>query len=189
MARHCDAFFDGGPIKVNRFVCLAGALAVMTSRAQAYIDTAPTLGRLLNDSTNVVVLQVEKVSKERRVIVYRKVADLKGVSAGEQVKHKITDGLHPSEPRLVLDWAEPGKLAIFFYTGRVGVTCVGPSWYECAVQDDEWWSMTRGRSELALAYFGSAERLREHATAILAGREVIITALRHENRNLEARPA
>ena len=39
--------------------------------------------------------------------------------------------------------------------------------------------MTRGMPEQALAYFGPASKLREHVTAMLAGKEVVITAVTH----------
>src|SRR5260370_23611695 len=95
------SLFPRTTMTITRLLYLGAVLFIFASPAQAYIDTAPTLGRVLNDSTNVVVLQVEKVSKERRVIIYRKVADLKGVFAADHVKHGITDGLHHSEPRLI----------------------------------------------------------------------------------------
>jgi hypothetical protein len=163
---------------VKRFLCLTIAVFGLARPAHGYIDAAPTLGRLLSDSTNVVVLRVKKVSKDRHAIIYSKVADLKGRYSGKRIKHRLEGGLHPREGKGILDWAEPGKVAVFFSTGRVGVTCIGPYWYESAAQNDEWWSLTRGRSELSLAYFGSAERLREHVVAMLAGREVTITAVR-----------
>jgi HEAT repeat protein len=171
---------------MKRFLCLTVAVFGLTSPAHGYIDRAPTLGRLLNDSTNVVVLRVEKVRQDRHAIIYSKVANLKGQHAGDQVKHEIAGGLHPREYKAVLDWATPGKLAVCFHTGQAAVTCIGPYWYESAARDDDWWAMTRGRSELSMAYVGTAERLRTHVTAILAGQEVVITAVRHEFRGFRA---
>jgi len=145
----------------------------------AYIEDTPSLGRLIKDSANIYLLEVEKVSKEKRAIVYRKVADLKGKSAGD-VKHHIGDGFHSREPNLILDWAEPGKLAICFQTGKTAQVCLGHYWYECVAQEEApWWSMTRGAPERTLAYFGSVARLRGHITAMLAGRAVVITAVTH----------
>src|SRR5438045_1281477 len=103
---------------MKRFLCLTVAVFGLAGPAHGYIDRAPTLGRLLNDSPNVVVLRVEKVSQDRRAIVYSRVADLKGKHAGEQVKHEIAGGLHPREYQVVLDWATPGKLAVCFHTDQ-----------------------------------------------------------------------
>ncbi len=57
---------------------LAGPLA-------GYIDTAPTLGRIIQESNFIVVLEVSQVSREKRVIVYRKVADLKGETTADHL--------------------------------------------------------------------------------------------------------
>jgi HEAT repeat protein len=136
------------------------------------------LGRVINQSTRIVVLQVERVSREKQVVVYKKVADLKG-SSDDVVKHQLTDGYHPRESRTVLDWAEPGELAICFYTGSGSVTCLGRYWYLCSAGEPGWGTMIAGRPEMAYCYSGSVATLRDHVTAILAGREVVVTALKY----------
>ena len=83
----------------------------------AYLEVSPivpTLGRVVNQSTRITVLQVDRVSREKQIIIYKKVADLKGKDSDELVKHKLTDGYHPREARTILDWAEPGALAVCF---------------------------------------------------------------------------
>src|SRR5690349_6618745 len=95
--------------------------------SRAFLEVSPiipTLGRVVNQSTRIQVLQVDKVSREKQVIIYKKIADLKGKDADEVVKHKLTDGYHPRELRTVLDWAEPGEIAVCFYTGQGSVTCI-----------------------------------------------------------------
>jgi HEAT repeat protein len=125
------------------------------------------------------VLQVFKVSAEKRVILYKKVADVKGRFDHDDIKHRITDGLHPREPKTILDWAEPGKIAVCFSNGKVCQICLGRYWYECVMEGLPWWGMTRGRPELCLAYYGTAARLRQHLGIMLAGRETVITAILH----------
>jgi HEAT repeat protein len=151
--------------------------------AQAYLDAAPTLGRVLNEASHVAVLQVEKVSVDKRAIIFKKVADLRGTSP-EQFKHQIADGSHPREPKLVLDWAEEaqadGQLALCFHNGKAARICLGHYWYECTAGEAPWWHMTRGAPELGMAYCGSTAKLREHVAAILAGKEAIITAVKHD---------
>jgi HEAT repeat protein len=171
---------------MKRFLCVTLVAVVSTAPLRAYVDDAPSLGQIIKDSSNIVVLQVDKVSNEKRVIIFQKLADLKGKSPAEPIKHHITDGLHPREPKLVMDWAEPGKLAIGFHNGKTCQVCLGSYWYECAVLAQapgagagNWWSMTRGMPEQAMAYFGPAAKLREHVTAMLAGKEVVITAVTH----------
>jgi HEAT repeat protein len=145
----------------------------------AYIDASPTLGMLIADSNNIVVLQVDKVSREKQVVLFKNVGDLKGKDFGAVVKHKITDGFHPRQSRTILDWAESGAVAICFRRGNVCQTCLGGFWYECAAGDLGSWIMTVGKAELCYTYSGSVARLREHVTAILDGREVVITALKY----------
>ena len=147
--------------------------------SRAYIDSSLTLGKLIADANNIVVLRVDKVSREKQVVVFTKVADLKGKDAPEVVKHKLTDGSHPRQARTVLDWAEPGAVAIWFRAGNVSETCIGGYWYECAASEAPWWTMTRGKPELCYTYRGSTGKLRDHVTAILDGKEVVITALKY----------
>jgi HEAT repeat protein len=151
--------------------------------AHAYIEGGtPTLGKLMSDSVHIVVLQVDKVSREKRVIVFNKIADLKGNDPQAQARHQLTDGIHPGQPHTILDWAEPGRIAICFHNGKVCQTCIGTYWYQCSAIEAPSWSMTSGKPELAYAYCGSTARLREHLVRMLAGREAIITALRYDGR-------
>src|SRR5439155_27388321 len=87
---------------VKRLLYLAVVLSGLPSPARAYIDLPPTLGRLVQyDATHIVVMRVDKVSKEKQVIVYQKVADLKGKYHGDRIRHHIprrsTDPPGPEE--------------------------------------------------------------------------------------------
>jgi HEAT repeat protein len=154
-------------------------LGLTADRSEAYIDASPTLGSVIADSTFVTVLKVEKVSRDKQVVIYTKVADLKGKGAPDIIKHKLTEGFHPRQLRTILDWAEPGKVAICFHDGRSSLTCIGGFWYHCAATDAQWWTMTAARPELSYAYFGSTAKLRDHVTAIVAAKEVVVTALKY----------
>jgi HEAT repeat protein len=150
------------------------------SSAQAYVDASPSLGSVIRDSSNIAVLEVTKVNVEKRVIIYKKVADLKGRHPTEEVRHAIGEGNHPREPKAVLDLAKPGTIAICFHNGKVAQTCLGKYWYEAAAsQEAPWWRMTYGRTELSLAYWGSTSKLRNLLAEILAGKTVVITAISH----------
>jgi HEAT repeat protein len=152
------------------------------TRAWAYLEISPvviTLGRVVSQSTHIGVLEVDRVSREKQAIIYKKVADLKGKDAEVVVKHKLTAGFHPREVRTILDWAQPGAIAICFQTGQGSVTCIGRYWYVCTASTDSWWTMTAGKPILSYAFSGSVARLRDHVTALLAGRETVITALKY----------
>jgi HEAT repeat protein len=163
---------------VSAMLVLLAALGP-TASAPAYIGSYPTLGKLTADSDRIVVLEVDRVSREKQVVLFKKVADLKGKGAAEVAKHQLTDGFHPRQAHAVLDWAEPGAIAVCFQTDRVSLTCIGDFWYECAAGEAPWWTMTAGRPELSYIYSGSTSKLRGHVTAMLAGRETVITALKY----------
>src|SRR5262245_52019461 len=167
---------------MKRLVALLLALVISIGTVQGYVDATQSLGKVITDAKHIVVLRVEKVNEEKRIIIYKKVADLKGDYPTMEVKHRVTDGFHPREPKLIMDWAEPGKLAICFHDGKVAVTCIGSYWYECSALESPWWTMTSGRPELSLAYFGPVEKLRNHVPPILAEKEVVITAIIHGER-------
>src|SRR5262245_19707393 len=133
---------------MKQLLGLTLALAVFAQPARAYVDGSPTLGRIINEASTIVVLQVDKVSVETRAVLFRKVADIKGNHAGEQVKHLLAD---TGAGRWVVDWAsaEPEQVAILFHNGKVGQVCIGRYWYECTAGESPWWSMTSGRPELS----------------------------------------
>jgi HEAT repeat protein len=166
---------------MKRAFCLTLIFAALTSPAYAYVDITPSIGSVIADAEAVAVVRVEKVSLEKRVVVYKKLADLKGTHT-ETIRHHIAEGFHPRETRAVLDWAAPGKLALCFTGGKTSLICTGEYWYECSPLPDNWWAMTTGRPELSLAYFGTPEKLRDAAKGIIAGKEVIVTAVNHGSR-------
>lgn len=160
-------------------VLLAVGFFFSANPASAYIDAAPTLGKLIKDADYIMVLRVEAVSQEKRVIIYKKVADLKGKCPGSDFKHQITDGYPPREPTIIMDWAEPGAMAICFASGNTCMMCLGDCWYEAYPREAPWWSMTRSRPELSLAYHGSISKLRPKLADIIAGKEAVITTMVH----------
>jgi HEAT repeat protein len=162
-----------GPIALG--VCL------LASPAWGYLGNLQSLGQVTRDARQIVVLQVEKANWEKKVVVYKKVADLKGTHPTDEIKHQIKGGEDARESEAILQWAEPGSIALFFHNGTAGVTCIGHYWYECAaMKEAPWWTMTRGMSEMAYAYLGPTTKLRRHLAAILEGKEVRVTALNHD---------
>ncbi len=156
------------------FASLASA-----SPSWGYFGAIPTLGKIISESKQIAVLEVDKVSREKQVVIFKKVADLKGTGAPDTANHKLTDGFHPRESRTILDWAQPGRTAICFLNERACRMCIGDYWYECAATEAPWYMMTHGNPELAYVYRGSTAKLREHVRVMLEGRETIITALKY----------
>ncbi|HBI42732.1 MAG TPA: hypothetical protein DDY78_07730, partial [Planctomycetales bacterium] len=61
---------------LSAFVIL---LAGFPPAARAYVEAPHSLGMICNLSTNIVLMRVEKVDKEKNLIIFRKVRDIKGV--------------------------------------------------------------------------------------------------------------
>src|SRR5262245_5742367 len=184
-------------LSADRLLVLAVILGFCPSTASAYIDAPPTLGRLVRfDGTDIAVLRVEKVSKEKRVIIYQKVKDLKG-KLPDRVKHHISDKrLFPERvpdgdsaaargegPPSLLDWATPGKEVVFFHDAerKASATCIGPRWHFGWAAADSWWALSDFEDRgLAWAYVGSVDKLAAHVSAILARKEVVVPAAQYD---------
>ena len=159
------------------------ACVCVSQSAFAYVEIAYTLGRVIQESTSISVLRVEKVDKERNLILFRKVQDLKGTLAGETAKHNIgRGGFHEREWKAIMDWAEPGKVAIFFNNGGASETCIGNYWYQ-AYNGGEWWNMSHGEPYMLRSYSGSTEKLTAIVQAMLAGQEVVVPCMVDGDKN------
>jgi hypothetical protein len=158
-------------------IAAVGALLWWALPSVAYIEVAMSLGSVLSQSSNVVLMRVERVDKEKNLIIYRKVQDIKGTHNTDVIKHNIgRNGLRPNEWKPTMDWAEPGKLAVFFHNGGASETCIGNWWYQ-AYAGGEWWNHSHGEPFLLRSYCGSPEKLVGYITAMQAGQEVVIPCM------------
>ncbi|MCS7045323.1 MAG: HEAT repeat domain-containing protein [Gemmataceae bacterium] len=178
-------------------LCLSAGINTI---AHAYI-TAPvsTLGAAVVDSTYVTVLRVDKVNKERGIIIYRKVRDLKGKYPKELVKHifdlKGTPAhrgpgdvpVRPNEKdwNYALQWAEPGKTAVMLTRkydpyGDFGHTYIDGCWYAtmCPPRDWEfWYAIYADPNLLARWHAGPPEKLIPALEALSAGKDGVALVL------------
>jgi hypothetical protein len=151
--------------------------------AEAYVEIAYTLGRVVLESTSISVLRVEKVDKEKNLILFRKVQDLKGAMPGETTKHNIgRGGFHEREWKAIMEWAEPGKTAIFFNNGGASETCIGNYWYQ-AYAGGEWWNMSHGEPYMLRSFAGAPDKLVPVVQAMLAGQEVVVPCMVDGDKN------
>ncbi|HXG09881.1 MAG TPA: YdjY domain-containing protein [Gemmataceae bacterium] len=158
-------------------------ILALPGAAFGYVEAPHTLGRCIQDSTNVVLIEVDRVNTEKGLIIFKKVEDLKGKHPEQEIKHNIGKrGFHPREWQNVMAWAEPGKRAVFFHNGSASETCIGTYWYQC-YREGEWWGMSHAEPFLLRTYYGDVDKLAAAVTAILKGEEVIITCLADGNKN------
>ena len=160
------------------------ALLLPARPAGAYIEASYTLGRIVQECTNILVMQVDKVDKVNNRILYKKVRDLKGTHPTDVIRHNIAQaGFHPREWQAVMAWAEPGKLAIFFHNGQASETAIDTYWYQCYGAGPDW-GMSHGEPFLLRSYAGKVEKLALAVEEILANREVIVPAMQDGDKNL-----
>jgi hypothetical protein len=151
--------------------------ALLAPRVWAYVEAPMSLGSVVAQSTNVVLVRVESADKQKNVIIYRKVQDIKGKHPTDVIKHNIgRGGLRPNEWKPPIDWAEPGKLAVFFHNGGASETCIGTWWYQ-AYAGGEWWNHSHGEPYLLRSYCGQPEKLATAVAQMLEGREVVIPCM------------
>ena len=80
-------------------VVAAGVLVCCFPKpARAYVEVPMSLGDIIKQSTNIVQMQVVKVDREKNLIIYQKLQDIKGKHPVDQIKHNIgRGGLRPGE--------------------------------------------------------------------------------------------
>jgi hypothetical protein len=173
---------------------------VPTSTAKGYI-TVPvqTLGAALAESTYVTVMKVEKFDREKGLIVYNKVKDLKGKYPRDKVRHlfRLKDtpahkgqGDVPVRPNEIdwnyaLKWVEEGKIAVVFSRkydpyGVFGHAYIDGLWYAmmCPAEDwDLWYAIYSDGNLLSQWYAGKPADLPPAIETMLAGRQAYVPVL------------
>jgi hypothetical protein len=163
-------------------VAVLGLGMVWAAPARAYVEVPLTLGKIVGDSTNIVLMKVEKIDKERNLVIYRKVKDLKGTHPTDVIKHNIgRAGFNPREWQFSMEGAQPGATAVFFHNGAASETYVQNYWYQAYPGD--WWAMSHGEPFLLRSYAGKPEKLAAIVTQMLAGQEVVVPCMVDGDKN------
>ena len=153
------------------------AVGGFVSIAEAYIEAPHPLGRICKESTNIVVMQVERVDRAKNLIIYRKIRDLKGKHPEEQIKHNIGQrGSNEREWKTVMAWVKEGRRAVFFHNGQASITGIDDYWYQCFAEG-QWWALSHAEPFLMRTYWGSADRLALAVMEMLAGKEVVVPSM------------
>lgn len=159
------------------FAACGFACVATPQSARAYVEVPITLGDILRQSTNVCTMQVTKVDREKNLIIYTKVQDVKGKHPQNEIKHNIgKGGLRPGEWEEIMKWAEVGKTAVFFHNGGASETYFGTSWYQ-AYPQGEWWGMSHGEPFLLRSYAGKPEKLAGIVTEMMENKEVVVPCM------------
>jgi hypothetical protein len=159
------------------------ALLTAAPLSPAYVEVPYTLGRVCQESTTIVLVEVVKVNKEKGLIIYKKIEDIKGKHPQTELKHNIGQrGFHAREWQNVMAWAEPGKKAVFFHNGSASETCTGSYWYQC-YPENEWWGMSHAEPFMLRTYCGDAEKLAAYVKEIVANKEVVVPCMVDGNKD------
>ena len=133
-----------------------------------------TLADVINQSSMITILRVKSVDKSKNMIVYEKVEDIKGKFPTATAGTSSPANSAKDETKTVLDWAEPGKTAIFFAKDGACETCIDTYWYQIYKQGDDLYGMSHGEPFLLRSYAGKADSCRRSSAAIMEGREVVV---------------
>src|SRR4051812_5332680 len=176
---------------MKKFVALAVVVVMvgMTApAARAYVEAPFTLGKIVNDSTNILLMRVEKVDRERNLVIYRKIKDIKGVHPTDVIKHNIGKaGFNPREWQYVMEAAQPGNMAVMFHNGSASETYAPGYWYQ--VYAGDWWAMSHGEPFLLRSYAGKPEKLAGFVQQMMAGQDVIVPCMVDDKPNLHTKSA
>jgi hypothetical protein len=165
-----------------RFLIGAICLFVCFLSTHAYVEAPQSLGSVVQQSTNIMVLVVEKVDKEKNLIIFKKIEDLKGKHPTDVVKHNIAKaGFHPREWQAIMEWAEPGKTAVFFHNGGAGECCINNYWYQ--IYPGDWWSMSHGEPFMLRSFAGKPEKLIPIIRDMVSGRETVAPCMIDGNKD------
>jgi len=164
---------------MTRWLVAAVLCVTASTSAWAYVDTAPTLARLVREAKTIVLVEVDRCSAAKGAVILKKVRDLKGETGDESFKHQLLRTKETAVERPILDWLEPGRRAVLFVSDKTVVACLGEAWYQADAGEDGWWTIGAPRPDLPLAYYGTTARLAEAIPLMVAGKSAVITTLAH----------
>src|SRR5262249_25451730 len=158
---------------------LAGLLLLSDPpRSNAYIGGPPlSLGMMCHWSTHVAVARVEALDRDKGVVIFRKVRDVKGKWPADEFRHAFP--AHVANRAYVLNWAEVGKTVVVcaLETYKWSHTYVDNEWYACNTGDWKTWNVSHSEPLLLRMYSGRTDRLADAVTAIVAGKEVVVPGM------------
>jgi HEAT repeat protein len=136
------------------------------------------LGQEIQSADHIFVAQIQAIDSINNILTFKKLTDLKGQYPTKKFRHQLTDGISKGEIANILRWAKSGQTAICFVEDSSSVrVCIGNFWYGCSIWNhEEPWDASTDLGDLPTTFAGSTKLLASHVQAILAGREVVVTA-------------
>lgn len=159
-------------------ILLASCFGLLVPSAPAYIGGPPlTLGLMCGWSTHVMIARVERTERDKNLIFFRKVRDVKGRWPADVIRHYFNPGL-PNR-QYVMEWCEPGKTVVMcaLESYKWGHTYIDGEWYANNTTDWQLWNVSHTEPALLALYAGRVNRLVEAVGKVVAGQEVVVPVL------------
>jgi HEAT repeat protein len=168
---------------LTRFSAIVVAICSLSiaTAARAYVDLAPTLARVVNDSRSIALVEVSDYDRDQHIVTLKAIKALKGDMPADAIKHQVSSGEKSAVPRQILQWAEPGAKAVLFSSRNTALVCVGPAWYQVKAGANGQWKLGNDRPDLPLAYDGTLSRLATGIDLMLAGKDAVLTTITYGN--------
>ncbi len=156
-------------------LALALPLSILSARpAQAYIDLAPTLSKVISEAPRIVVVEVVSFDRQQHTVVLKEVTALKGAPSSAPITHDVAKlGVIP---RQISQWATPGARGVMFATDSSALVCVGEGWYPMRSLNGVW-KLAPERPDLPLAYYGSVSGLTTAVKNLVSNHAALITVV------------
>jgi len=162
----------------HRVPALAFLLLLLGGSALGFIERIYSLQEVLNESSHVCIGRIEKIDRDRRLVVCAAERAFKGKLEFQRIKMNISLG-PGDQVRYLLGRLQEGAPFIIYYkrNGDGLVSCVhaGDTWYQLFATDEPdrdkvWWRFTHLEVYMGRTYNGSTTDLIELTRDITAGR-------------------
>ena len=156
---------------------VAAAPLLLAVPSWGYVDLAPTLARIIGDSTKISVVEVGTFDRATRMLTLKEVRTLKGTASTDVVRHDVGPADGGAVPRQVKSWATPGSRGVLFASRTTSLVCTGEGWYLVRAVTPGAWKLGVDRPDLPLSYYGSVSRLTAAVDRLLHNQEAVITVV------------
>lgn len=153
-------------------------------RVHAYVDLAPTLSRIVQDSRSIGVIELVEFISAEQTLVLKPIRSLKGDVGKELIRHKIA-ATADTIPSAIARWAQPGAKAVLFSSRATSLVCTGEGWYQVRAAPSGTWTTGAYRPDLPLAYHGSLTRLADAIELMITGKDAVITTVAYGSEDVQ----